>query len=63
MHGMNDLDLWRLHREELIREAKNGRLARRSWAAERPKKAPRFEGGLLESVRARLTSRKGAPQW
>ena len=63
MHSMNDLDLWRLHLEESIREAENGRLARRSWAAELPKKAPRFEGGLLESVRARLTRRKGATQW
>lgn len=29
MQGLNDLDLIRQHREELLREAENGRLARR----------------------------------
>lgn len=61
MHDLNDLDLWRQRREELIREAENERLARRMRMA-RPNKALRFEGGLLKSVRARLPRRKGAAE-
>lgn len=59
MYGPNELDVWRRRREELAREAENGRLARR-LRAERPKGVPRFESGIFESVHVPLPRRKGA---
>ncbi len=38
MYQTNDIDLWRRHREELFREARDSQLARRLKAA-RPVKA------------------------
>ena len=41
MYQMNDMDMWNQRRNELLREAENGRLMRRLKAM-RPKGAARF---------------------
>ncbi len=46
MYQMNDIDLWRQHREDLLREAEDGRIVRRLKAA-RPKRAARRWNALL----------------
>ncbi len=46
MYEMNDLDLWRQHRENLLQEGENGRLVRRLKAA-RQKRAARLWSALL----------------
>ncbi len=48
MYQMNDMDLWRQHREDLLREAEERRLVRRLKAA-RPKRAARRWNALLGS--------------
>ena len=46
MYQMNDIDLWRQHHEDLLREAEEGRLVRRLKAA-RAKRAARRWNALL----------------
>ena len=44
MHDLNEMELWRQRREELIREAENRRLVRQLKMA-RPKKSRHFGAG------------------
>ena len=46
MYQMNELDLWRQHRDDLLREAEGVRLVRRLKAA-RPKRVARLRDALL----------------
>ena len=46
MYRMNEMDLWTQRHNELVREAENGRLARRLRAA-RPKRIAWFRSTLL----------------
>lgn len=57
MHILGELEAWRERRKELVREAEEGRMARRLRSV-RPKRTPRFEGRLFAGVRAYLARRK-----
>ena len=52
MHRMNDLDLWRQRRREMLHEAEGEHLARRLRAT-RPKKAAWIRSTLLGRVHGR----------
>ena len=50
MYGASEMDLWRQHREDLLREAEGGRLVRQLKAA-RPKRAAGFWSALFGGAR------------
>lgn len=61
MHDLNELELWRQHHDELLREAENARLARRVQMAA-PKRSQRFGSRLFAGVRVHLSRGKRAAE-
>jgi hypothetical protein len=59
MYHYNDIEMWREHHHELLREAEEGRLSRRLRAEQQKKGAPGFRSALLALSAGRLPQRKG----
>jgi Ca2+-binding RTX toxin-like protein len=55
MYQLNEIEIWREHRNELLMEAKDEPLARRH-RAERPKKQDPFKGGVKRRVALLLST-------
>lgn len=53
MYQMNDIEMWREHRNELLREAEERRLGRR-LRAERPKRSSGIGSTLLGRIHSRI---------
>ena len=58
MYQVNEMEFWNGRRHELVREAKDGRLARRLRAA-RPKRTARFRSVLFGRAPVRLRAESG----
>lgn len=58
MYHHSDIEVWREHRHELLREAEKGRLARRLRVERRSNKDSRIKSALLALVPGRLPRRK-----